>query len=89
MLEARRFIVSGRVQGVWFRDSTRRKALELGITGHAVNLDNGNVEVLACGSGERLQQLERWLHEGPPLAAVERVDATDVPYQELADFRVG
>jgi acylphosphatase len=88
LLQARRFIVSGRVQGVWFRDSTRRMALDLGITGHALNLDNGNVEVLACGSGEKLQQLRNWLHEGPPLAAVARVDETDVPYQELADFRV-
>jgi len=89
LLKARRFIVSGRVQGVWFRDSTRRMALDLGITGHAVNLDNGNVEVLACGSGDKLQQLHNWLHEGPPLAAVAQVDATDVPYQELAEFRVG
>lgn len=81
--------MSGRVQGVWFRDSTRRVALDLGITGHAVNLDNGNVEVLACGSGEKLQQLQDWLYKGPPLAAVAQVAATDVPYQELADFRVG
>ena len=64
-------------------------ALDLGITGHAVNLDNGNVEVLACGSSEKLQQLLTWLREGPPLAAVARVDATDVPYQQLAEFRVG
>ena len=89
MLEARRFIVSGRVQGVWFRDSTRRRALDLGITGYAVNLDNGNVEVLACGSSEKLQQLQNWLQDGPPLAAVVQVDATDVPYQQLAEFRVG
>jgi acylphosphatase len=89
LLQARRFIVSGRVQGVWFRDSTRRMALDLDITGHALNLDNGNVEVLACGSVEKLRQLRDWLHEGPPLAAVARVDETEVPYQELADFRVG
>ena len=89
MLQARRFIVSGRVQGVWFRDSTRRMALDLDITGHALNLDNGNVEVLACGSVEKLQQLRSWLHEGPPLAAVAQVDEAEVPYQELADFRVG
>lgn len=77
------------MQGVWFRDSTRRMALDLDITGHALNLDNGNVEVLACGSGEKLRQLRNWLHEGPPLAAVAQVDEAEVPYQELADFRVG
>ena len=77
------------MQGVWFRDSTRRMALNLDITGHALNLDNGDVEVLACGSVEKLQQLRSWLHEGPPLAAVAQVDEAEVPYQELAEFRVG
>ena len=48
--EARLFTVYGRVQGVWFRDSTRREAERLLITGHAINLPDGNVEVLACGS---------------------------------------
>ncbi len=43
--EARRFTVQGRVQGVWFRDSTRREAERLGITGYAINLPDGNVEV--------------------------------------------
>jgi len=77
------------VQGVWFRDSTRRMALDLDITGHALNLENGDVEVLACGSVEKLLQLRDWLRVGPPLAAVARVDETEEPYQELADFRVG
>jgi len=46
------YTISGRVQGVWFRDSTRREALKLGITGYAKNLANGDVEVLAEGDGE-------------------------------------
>ncbi len=72
---ARRFTVQGRVQGVWFRDSTRREAQRLGITGYAINLPDGNVEVLAWGSpDEALNALEAWLQTGPPLANVSAVE---------------
>ena len=87
--EARRFTVSGRVQGVWFRDSTRREALQLGITGYAINRDDGTVEVLACGSPEALDALGTWLHDGPPLAAVTRVAENPADFETLDGFRVG
>jgi acylphosphatase len=77
------------VQGVWFRDSTRRVADELGITGHAINLDNGDVEVLAYGSPAALRKLANWLHEGPPMSSVAGVKESVVPWQELSGFRVG
>lgn len=77
--EARLFTVHGRVQGVWFRDSTRREAERLGITGHAINLPDGNVEVLAYGAPEALHSLEVWLGEGPPLARVSQVVASKLP----------
>ncbi|MGB5332737.1 MAG: acylphosphatase [Woeseiaceae bacterium] len=86
---ARRFRVSGRVQGVWFRDSTRREAERLGITGHAINLDNGDVEVLACGSDEALDALCAWLQQGPPLADVSAVEQSPADIQPLHGFRVG
>ena len=87
--EARRFTVNGRVQGVWFRDSTRREALRLGITGYAINLDNGAVEVLACGTREAIMALKAWLHQGPPLASVSRVEEEPADCPELAGFRIG
>jgi acylphosphatase len=68
-----KFIVSGRVQGVFFRASARAEAVRLGLTGHAKNLPDGSVEVLACGDAAALQELERWLHTGPPAARVETV----------------
>jgi acylphosphatase len=77
------------VQGVWFRDSTRRQAEHLGITGRAVNLDNGDVEVFACGSREALDMLCAWLHEGPPLASVTAVEQCEAEYQVLAGFTTG
>jgi acylphosphatase len=72
-----RFIVSGRVQGVFFRASAREEALRLGLTGHARNLADGRVEVLAWGDSAALAELERWLHVGPPLARVTRVERSD------------
>ena len=89
MPAARRFTIKGRVQGVFFRASTRRVAESLGITGHAINLPNGDVEVLACGDAAALDQLAEWLHEGPPNASVTSVDAQDVEYQEAQGFRTG
>lgn len=85
----RRFRVSGRVQGVWFRDSTRREALRLGITGHAINLDDGDVEVLACGTRDAIAQLREWLGKGPPMAAVSSVQESEADLDSPPDFRIG
>lgn len=66
--------VYGRVQGVFFRASTAREADRLGLRGHALNLDDGSVEVLACGPSAAVAGLRTWLRAGPPMARVERVD---------------
>lgn len=87
--EARLFTVHGRVQGVWFRDSTRREAERLEISGHAINLPDGNVEVLACGTPEALVELEKWLHMGPPMASVEKVESESVDAATAAGFNIG
>lgn len=80
---ARCYLVSGRVQGVWYRQSTLELAQQLGLRGWVRNLADGRVEVVASGSEERLGQLERWLHRGPELARVEKVDVgpiqADIP----------
>lgn len=86
---ARRFTIRGRVQGVFFRANTRRLAESLGLTGHAINLDNGNVEVLACGDETALGELERWLQDGPPMAEVTDVIAEDVTWRALDGFITG
>jgi acylphosphatase len=87
--EARMFTVHGRVQGVWFRDSTRREAQRLGLQGHAVNLPDGTVEVLAVGPVEALAELGRWLQVGPPVARVTRVLEERVDDADVAGFRIG
>ena len=76
-----RLIIEGRVQGVWFRDSTRREAGRLGLTGWVRNRADGTVEVLAEGPEERVRQLVAWCHHGPPHAGVSRVHETEEVWQ--------
>ena len=67
-------IVHGRVQGVFYRDSTMRKARELGLTGYVRNLPEGTVEIVAQGPLRILEDLIRWAHDGPPAAVVSKVE---------------
>ena len=83
------FNVKGRVQGVFFRDSTRRVAQRLGITGHAKNLRDGSVEVLACGPGSETQELLGFLRVGPRNANVQSVDESPVDCQAPTTFQIG
>ena len=89
MSTARRFTIKGRVQGVFFRESTRRVAEQLGITGHAINLSNGDVEVLACGDRESLDRLAEWLKDGPTMAVVTSVDTESIAHEEREGFVTG
>ncbi len=70
--------VTGHVQGVFFRASTRDKALDLGLEGEARNLPDGAVEVVVTGPPERVEELCRWLWQGPPNAQVEKVECQEV-----------
>lgn len=70
-MDGRRFLVEGRVQGVFFRASTAERARSLGLSGHAINLPDGRVEVVAWGPEGDLDRLARWLKEGPELARVD------------------
>jgi acylphosphatase len=68
-----RLIVEGKVQGVWFRESTRREASHLGVFGWVMNRPDGKVEVLAEGPEERVRSLVAWCHHGPAGARVHKV----------------
>lgn len=72
-MSAARFWVSGRVQGVAYRAHARREARRLGIVGHARNLGDGRVEVVAHGDAAAIDAFARWLAGGPPAARVEGV----------------
>jgi len=84
-----KIIVSGRVQGVYFRAFTQKQALKHGITGYAKNLPDGNVEIVACGSESALQQLIAWCHKGPLLAKVSAVEVLPCPdCPSFSDFSI-
>lgn len=69
--------VSGRVQGVWYRQSTCDEAQRLGLKGWVRNLDDGRVEALICGDEIAVRHLEAWLWQGPELALVADVESED------------
>jgi len=79
----RRFVVIGKVQGVFFRASTRDCAVQLGIKGYAKNLHDGSVEVVATGPMAAVELLEKWLWQGPPTASVTAVHTEAVAEEDV------
>jgi len=80
--------VSGRVQGVFYRQSTREKARELGISGNVKNLADGTVYIIATGTRDQLDQLIEWCKKGPPKAVVSAVETKDLPFHEFSGFHI-
>ena len=85
-MAAVRFLVSGRVQGVFYRASAREQALALGLSGYARNLPDGRVEVLASGSEAAIETFEGWLWRGPAAARVDAVTREDCAAPAMKGF---
>ncbi|HEU4617980.1 MAG TPA: acylphosphatase [Gammaproteobacteria bacterium] len=83
-----RYLVSGRVQGVYYRAATAQEAARLGVSGWARNLRDGRVEVLAHGEAEALEALCEWLWQGPPAAAVSGVQVEHTDEEPSPGFRI-
>lgn len=84
----RHYLISGQVQGVYYRASTRDKALALGLTGWVQNLPDGRVEAVACGELGAVAEFEEWLWKGPVTADVENVEVGDWPAEPLEGFEL-
>jgi acylphosphatase len=84
----RRAIVHGRVQGVFFRDTARQKAWELGLSGWVRNRADGTVEAVVEGDPHAVQEMLHELRSGPPRAHVDRVDVTEEPPEGLSGFQI-
>ena len=80
------YIVTGHVQGVFYRSAAQTKARALAITGWIKNTNGGNVEIIACGEQANIQLFEKWLWQGPRLAKVTSVKNKLLPWQEHNDF---
>jgi acylphosphatase len=88
-MQFRHYLVSGRVQKVGFRDFTQRCAGDLDLTGWVRNLRDGRVEILACGTGEALDEFEGLIKKGPLFAKVASIDKRAVDLKtNFFDFRV-
>lgn len=84
----RRVVVSGLVQGVWFRDSCRRAAEARGVAGWVRNRRDGAVEAVFEGPVAAVEEMVAWCHAGPPRASVERVEVIEEPPTGEFGFRI-
>jgi acylphosphatase len=84
----RRVLVSGRVQGVWFRDSCRREARRHGVAGWVRNCEDGRVEAVFEGDPDAVNTLVNWAQHGPPRARVTGIDVSDEEPAGETGFRV-
>jgi acylphosphatase len=89
MKVCKRIFVSGHVQGVFFRDSTRKIATELNLTGCVRNLRDGRVEVQVVGEEPVVQSLINWLKNGPKLSKVSTIEITECPVDYLQNLQIG
>jgi acylphosphatase len=88
-VSARRHVkVHGRVQGVFFRDSTRREAERAGVAGWVRNCSDGTVEAVFEGDEEAVRRMVDWVREGPGRADVDRVDVDEEEPEGLSEFQV-
>jgi acylphosphatase len=85
----KQIFVSGRVQGVFFRDSTHKIANELNLSGGVRNLRDGRVEVQVSGDDIAIQTLIKWLKTGPKFAKVSTIEVIDCPQDILDHFQPG
>jgi len=84
----KRFVVTGRVQGVFYRGAAQDSARRLGLDGWVRNCSDGSVELVACGEARALAELEAWLWRGPSQARVENVVQETIELQDFAGFQV-
>ena len=82
-------VISGRVQGVWFRASTKQKAEQLGLNGWVKNTFDGDVEAIFEGEENCIREMLDWCHQGPPMAKVEGIKVTEKdPSNGFDDFSI-
>jgi acylphosphatase len=81
-------LVSGKVQGVYYRHSTKEKAKELGVTGEVKNLPDNNVFIIATGTKEQLDELISWCKQGPARAVVKNIITETITLQYFEEFRI-
>jgi len=80
--------ITGKVQGVWYRQSAKEQAQQLGITGRVRNEPDGSVHIIACGTKEQLDQFIIWCKQGPPKAIVTNIDFKELLLLFFTEFTI-
>ena len=88
MMQTISITVSGKVQGVYYRQSTKERAIELNITGIVKNLRDGSVHIIATGTKKQLDELKNWCSKGPSRAVVENIEVKELPLQSFERFSI-
>jgi acylphosphatase len=88
MLQTISIIVTGKVQGVFFRQSTREEAIRLRIGGTVKNCSDGSVKIIATGTKEQLAALSAWCKTGPARARVHTISILELPLQSVSGFTI-
>lgn len=88
MMKTISITVSGNVQGVFYRQSTKEKATSLGLAGEVRNLKDGRVHIIATGEIEKLNQLVEWCKKGPPRAKVTGVEVFNIELKSFGHFSI-
>lgn len=88
MIQTVSIVVKGNVQGVYFRQSAKEKALQLEINGTIENSRDGSVSVIASGSSDKLRQLIEWCKRGPARAIVHSVEVSHMDHREFEGFKI-
>ncbi len=84
----KKFIISGRVQGVCYRISTQQQAIQLDLTGYVKNLPDGRVEAVFCGTAENVTTINKWLWLGPVMAKVDDIQIQSLSISNYLKFEV-
>lgn len=88
MIQSKRIHITGKVQGVWYRASTKKMADQLGIVGFVANQPDGSVLIEASGSGKQLDSFIKWCQQGPPFARVDGLISEDIAPSEYSEFKI-
>ena len=88
MLQSISITVEGLVQGVFYRQSTKAKAIDTGITGEVKNKPDGTVQIIATGTESQLEQLIKWCNKGPEMAIVTNVKVEKIPLKTFKGFSI-
>ena len=87
-MPTKRFLIKGKVQGVFYRATAKEVAEKLGLSGWIRNTDEGEVEAMATGTGEQLQAFANWCRKGPPRSRVTGIDETDAAEEAFTGFKI-